>query len=366
MRRAVLVVASTLLAISCSPGLTGSPSPTTPPCVPASSYGLMLFTGRLEVVSTCGTVVASALVGAPSVQTLGQGGPGVVLQPPVSATRDKVFFRDGDAVIRYLTPDGRTGDVTTVPAGPKLVSFFSVSPDDLRIAVVVVDLSNVQSADQRIAAGQISADSINLRLYVEDLQGGGHHADIYSTTWTNKQGGINTLWPMGWHSGQLVLALMHAYTFEAPPPPGEWHVADASTADRLATIGGGNCSLGFWPSPAGAGCADWTKPEASIYDWTGKLTATVPSENFGADPELSPSGRLWSLSNGGGLGDPAPVTRIASVAGGPATVVAGHMACLWIDDSNWLARDAVVAFPSGVVKALPVRGQCAGRFPGGL
>jgi hypothetical protein len=42
------------------------------------------------------------------------------------------------------------------------------------------------------------------------------------------------------------------------------------------------------------------------------------------------------------------------------------MACLWIDDSNWMARDAVVAFPSGVVKALPARGQCAGRFPGGL
>jgi hypothetical protein len=161
----------------------------------------MIFSGTLEIVSTCGTVVASALVGASSVQTLGPGGPGAVLQPPVSATRDKVFFRDGDAVIRYLTPDGRTGDVTTVPSGHNLVSFFSVSPDDLRIAVVVVDLSNVQSAEQRIAAGQISADSIKLRLYVEDLQGGGHHADIYSTTWTNKQGGINTLWPMGWHSG---------------------------------------------------------------------------------------------------------------------------------------------------------------------
>lgn len=326
----------------------------------------MIFSGTLEIVSTCGTVVASALVGASSVQTLGPGGPGAVLQPPVSATRDKVFFRDGDAVIRYLTPDGRTGDVTTVPSGPNLVSFFSVSPDDLRIAVVVVDLSNVQSAEQRIAAGQISADSIKLRLYVEDLQGGGHHADIYSTTWTNKQGGINTLWPMGWHSGQLVLALMRAYSFEGTPPPGEWHVADASTADRLASIGGGNCSLGFWPSPAGAACADWTKPQAGIYDWTGTLTATVPSENFGTDPELSPSGQLWSLTNGGGLGDPSPVTRIASVAGGPATVVKGHMACLWIDDSNWMARDAVVAFPSGVVKALPAKGQCAGRFPGGL
>jgi hypothetical protein len=335
-----------------------------------------MVSGTLEVVSTCGKVVARAKVAPSTVQfcgpaTPGPGGPsglGAVTQPPVSATRDKVFFRDGDTRIRYLTVDGRTGDATTVPGGPNIISFFSVSPDDLRIAVVVVDLSNVNTADQLIAAGQISADSIKLRLYVEDLQGGGHHADIYSVTWTNKQGGINTLWPMGWHTGQLVLAVMSACNYERVPPPLEWHVADAATANRLATIPGAsnNCVNSYWPSPAGVACVDFTKPEARIYDWTGKVTATAPTENFGNQSALSPSGRLLSLSNGGGLGDPAPVTRIASVAGGAAVTVTGHMACLWIDDSTWMSIDAVVAFPSGVARLLPALGQCAGRYPGGL
>jgi hypothetical protein len=332
-----------------------------------------MSSGTLQIISTCGTVVASARVAAPSVRYCGappvggQSVSGALLQLPVSATNDKVFFRDGDTKIRYLTTDGRTGDATTVPGGPNLISFFSVSPDDVRIAVVVVDLSNVQSAEQGIAAGQISADTIKLRLYVEDLEGGGHHADIYSVTWSNKDG-LNTLWPMGWHSGRLVLALMSACGFEGLPPPIEWHVADASTANRLATIQGSAnyCATGFWPTPAGVACADFSKPEARIYDWTGKVTATVPTDNFGTDPELSPSGQLWSLSNGGGLGNPSPVARIAKVAGGPAVVVAGHMACLWIDDSTWMSPDAVVAFPSGVVKPLPAMGQCAGRFPGGL
>jgi hypothetical protein len=56
-------------------------------------------------------------------------------------------------------------------------------------------------------------------------------------------------------------------------------------------------------------------------------------------------------------------------------LVAGHSACLWIDEDHLLAPDAVIGFPSttpgqgvvaATVTALPASGQCAGRFPGGL
>ena len=54
---------------------------------------------------------AHAPVAAPSVHTCGQG-TGAVLQPPVSATDDKVFYRDGNTNIKFLTPDGQTGSAT--------------------------------------------------------------------------------------------------------------------------------------------------------------------------------------------------------------------------------------------------------------
>src|SRR5437899_4367529 len=167
---------------------THSPIPTLASCVAATSYGLLIANGNLEVIDTCGRVSASTSIAASSV---GACSPGLMakLRPPVSATRDKVYFRDGDTKIRSLGLDGKTSDVTTVPGGPSTVSFFSVSPDDQRIAVLVEDFSPV--------------NSINLRLYVEDLWDGAHHADIYTST-VSKSGGT-TLWPMGWHRGLLTI-----------------------------------------------------------------------------------------------------------------------------------------------------------------
>ena len=119
------------------------------------------------MIRTDGTIAASAKVTAPSVHTCGQG-TAAVLQPPVSATTDKVFYRDGNTQIKYLTPDGESGNVTTVPGSATKVSFFSVSPDDQRIAVLVEDLS--------------PATKINLSLYVEDLIGHTNHSVIYTNS----------------------------------------------------------------------------------------------------------------------------------------------------------------------------------------
>src|SRR5881628_2878569 len=153
----LLVATTTLIAISCSgssgpaAGASPSPSPTamasgtpavSPMAVtPGSSYGLYLVGTRLDMIATNGQVDASASVAAPSVRRCSEA-LGAVLQPPVSASANKVYFRDGDTKIRSLALPtagaprlGRSEDVTTVPGGTWKVSFFSVSPDDKRIAV---------------------------------------------------------------------------------------------------------------------------------------------------------------------------------------------------------------------------------------
>src|ERR1700687_4143749 len=249
MRTLAVLSAITLLAISCGQGsgssTNHSPSPSArasagaSPNPTGSSYGLLLSAGTLELVAVNGSLGPTATVAAPSVQSCGQGA-GAVVQPPVSASADQSYFRDGDTKIRYITPSGQTGDATTVPGSASLISFFSVSPDDQRIAVVVGDLS---------AAGTIS-----LRLYVEDLSGGGHHADIYTTT-TPKDKTGTTLWPMGWHEGLLLLALVTACTFEpAGLSPSEWHVSDAVTAARRVTLRG-ELLFWYWALPGGRGDA---------------------------------------------------------------------------------------------------------------
>ena len=102
------------------------------------------------------------------------------------------------------------------------VSSFSVSPDDQKIAVLTEDVS--------------SGTGISERLYVEDLHGGGHHLDIYTTQVPKDKRGT-TLWPMGWHAGALVLAVFPVCTFEpAGLTPSDWHVSNATNATRRTML----------------------------------------------------------------------------------------------------------------------------------
>lgn len=293
-----------------------------------------------------------------------------VLQPPVSASDTLVYFRDGDTKVRSLSPGGQTADVTTVPGGPTTVSFFSVSPDDKRIAVLVEDLSG--------------PTTIALRLYVEDLVGHGHHADIYSTSIPKGRTGT-TLWPMGWHEGALVLAVMVACTNDSVGlRPIEWHVSSATTADRIATIRAKGCNLTLWPSPAGVACVGRTgnAGPTTVYDWSGKAVASSDPGHAGnwVETGLSPSGqRIFFDSLLAPTIDPnwngtwtVAVQVVGSRGHQPAWQ---HSACEWIDDDHVLAPDAVIGvfsvanFPGVTavqIRSLPAAGVCAGRFPGGL
>ena len=246
------------------------------------------------------------------------------------------------------------------------MSFFAVSPDDKHIAVAVEDLS--------------SSDSINLRLYVEDLIGGGHHAEIYSTT-VAKQGG-NILWPMGWRQGLLVLAVMAACDpYLSSLSPVAWHVVDPANGDRKYAVIGYGCTLSRWPSPTGETCT--VNGRTDVYNWLGGVIWTLSNWNNGTDPQsgLSPSGQRVFISGNG-------VTQCTTGEAGTCIIVGAgtstdpriyamavkHYGCLWIDEDHVLAPDAIIEMPSKqfpdsrYVPVIPLghSGTCAGRFPGGL
>jgi hypothetical protein len=324
----------------------------------------LFASGNIELVRTDATVAASAPIGPSSVQYCSSANDGAMLAPPVSASNHQVYFRDGDTRIRRLTPPAGAADVTTVPGGATTVSFFSVSPDDQRIAVVVEDLS--------------AATTVSLRLYVEDLVGHGHHADIYTTAQPKGKLGT-TLWPMGWHNGTLVLAVVVACTFEpAGLTPSSWHVSNATTAVRIATINASGCTLSYWPSPAGVGCVNYTSGATTLYNWAGNVTAGTGPGHTGSgftQSGLSPAGNSIFFATGAGIGAPAPATGIVQLGPGPYATVQGHMACAWIDEDHLLAPDGVIQFPAETGGNVRVNttftpfgapGICGGRFPGGL
>jgi hypothetical protein len=345
-------------AATVSPSSSAGASPS--PIALTGNFGLLLSAGTLYMFRPDASVGGAVALANPSVQYCSSAHDGAILAPPVSSSNSSVYFRDGDTRIRMVQPPSGAVDVTTVPGGPTTISFFSVSPDDQRIAVLVEDLSPATTA--------------NLRLYVEDLRSGGHHADIYTTSTPKGKGG-STLWPMGWHDGMLVLAVVPICTFEpAGVTPSEWHVSDAATAVRKATIKG-SCILSYWPSPAGVACVTASGLQARIYDWTGKLTVLAPAQPDDLQSGMSPSGRSIFYATGQGIGAPPPATRMVNLGPGPIARLDGHSACLWIDEDHLLAPDAVLSFPSAspcqcTVSAsstpLVASGVCAGRFPGGL
>jgi hypothetical protein len=325
------------------------------------AFGLILSAGTLQLIQPDGSIAATAPVAGPSTRNCSTQQDALNGAPPVSATNDQVYFRDGDTKIRMLVPPASAVDVTTVPGGSNTVSFFSVSPDDQRIAVLVEDLSGTSS--------------IGIRLYVEDLVGGGHHSVIYSASTPKGKTGT-TLWPMGWHQGALVLAVVPACVFEAVLAPIEWHLSNAINGTRLATIRGTNCVLSTSPSAAGVGCMD-QQGVTTLYDWAGKVVSvTGPGiQDSGSITGVSPAGQSIFFSTGITLGGSTPTTRIVQLGPGPYATLRGHAACGWIDEDHLLAGDAVIQFPAetpgnvqvtATATPLEASGQCAGRFPGSL
>src|SRR2546427_12796004 len=206
-RTAAVLVVGLLIAGCGGQGASSSASPLAKPSsspatsLPASSPGASPapLTGAFAVLVTPptadnytvsivdgnGKVVGSAQASSPTAVTCADAA-GAEVPLPISTSDDRAYYMDAQGVVRFLTVQGETGRATTVPTGGVRRSMFSVSPDDQRIAVVVSDYTS---------------SGVAVRLYVEDLNGGSNHLDLFSSS------GAYGLQPIGWHGiNNLVLA----------------------------------------------------------------------------------------------------------------------------------------------------------------
>ncbi len=219
-------------------------------------------TYTVSIVGVDGKVVASAQASSPTAVTCGDAA-AAVLPLPISASDDRAYYMDAQGVVRFLTVQGESGRATTVPVGGGRRSMFAVSPDDQRIAVIVSDFTSAGAA---------------IKLYVEDLNGGTNHADIYS------QSSAFSLWPIGWHgTDNLVVAKVAACTQGGGPfaaSPLELHVVDPATAVRSFTLGGPTCVVAGAASRAGVVCEDTSTSLLKQLTWTGGIVKTIPLHNL--------------------------------------------------------------------------------------
>src|SRR6266851_4431473 len=326
-----------------SPVAAGSPSPPASPVTLTGAFAVLATptsadTYTVTIVGADGKIVGSAAASSPTSVTCG-GAAGAVVPLPVSTSDDRAYYMDAQGVVRFLTVQGETGRATTVPTGGGRRSTFAVSPDDQRIAVIVDDFTS---------------SGVALKLYVEDLNGGTNHADIYS------QANAFSLWPIGWHgTDNLVVAKVPACTQGGGPfsaSPIELHVVDPATAVRHFTLGGPTCVVAGAPSPAGVVCEDTSTSLLKQLTWTGGIVKTIPLHNL--EPAyLSPDG-----------------SSIAVVGAGVTNIFVGGSknfeACGWIDSTHMIggtsAQPRLWDFTKTALIPVAAQGICAGRLPGGL
>lgn len=126
---------------------------------------LLASTYTVSLVGVDATVVASAQASTPPFNVVCANAGAADVKAPVSTSNSRAYFSDAEGVVRFTAPNGDTGRATTIPIGSARRSMFAVSPDDKRIAVVV---------------DEFTADGASTRLYVEDLNGGGNHVEVYT------------------------------------------------------------------------------------------------------------------------------------------------------------------------------------------
>jgi hypothetical protein len=356
-----------VIVVSCGPGPgsgsrpsptaslspTASPSPTSgaSPSATPSSAALPLGVVVKDFILDGGTTYSISLVGvdgkvAATATGRKRSQPGgiVVQMPSVSASSTRLYYLDGDSSVMFLKPDGTTGAVTSIAVDSKSAAVFAVSPDDSRIAVAVITFPYPAKT----------------RIYVEDLAGGGNHVDVFSSSSVLE-------WPVGWHQGHLVIAVGlnvapqnafdgFIYAFNG------YHVADASTGTRLATICDGIIAYDP-PVPAGTVCGSF--PNYLVSDWSG-VTRPAPADDGCVGGALSPDGSMIADCQG----NPRVVTFV--VAGGTriATQYSG-MPLGWIDSTHLVLKadnsDLSIIDARAFTKTpIQAQGFFGGTIPGAL
>ena len=261
-----------LLAVACGAPETAKPvtSPATaaatasPAPTPGTAFAVV-FAGGL------GQGKSLTIVGSDG-KTYGNASPrhrsgDFDFQPWVSTSDTAVYYLDGDSALMRLRPAGSPEHVRDLPGTSSVHVAFAVSPDDRRIAVALLTYGPTPSG------GFPQADYRGMKLYVENLDAS-HHVDLFDSPTVAE-------WPVGWHGGDLVVAvsLTQIPGLGLNPHPyyafGGIHVVDAATGSRKATLCGGSSALGP-ATPAGVLCEEGGKVVES--DWAGRETPTGISD----------------------------------------------------------------------------------------
>jgi hypothetical protein len=289
--------------------------------------------------------------------------------PYVSASGSRVYYLDGDQQIRWFKPDGTSGSAGQVAGATHVHATFSVSPDDARIAVALLDYS---------------VNPVALTLYVEDVATSAHHSVIFTST--NRY-----VWPIGWHAGQLVVAYLGpnavpfkskellytgrdltSYPYGMNPYGGiNAHVISPSNAQRLTIIGGGGNS-GLLNASGSA------IVQGGTVDWSGSYAWNIENGygSISAVGSLAPDGRrivacCWPAPTGSGelaVWNADGTTKPAVAAGTSGDWVG------WFDDAHFITgfyqrtdgTSSVVDLDTGAIAPVDVYGIVAAMFPGTL
>jgi hypothetical protein len=302
-------------------------------------------TYAVSLVFDDGRAVGPVTARLRTVAPLAGGAPAAM--PVFSASNSRVYYLDGDSDVRFLDGDGSQGSATRVPGGPRAQSGFAVSPDDRRIAVAAVDYSSSPATT---------------RLYVEDLAGGAGHIDLPTSA-------SERVWPVGWHAGELVVAVGSAPAQSvAANPYGTFAGYELMDAAGGGPRGALPCDPAGALTPAGTACLVGGTP-LSVQDFAGRTRSLPGALDSVASAAEAPDGgrvafccivgqlQLWDLGDGS-------VSSLGA-ADGPDYG--------WIDSTHLLVADAngqrprVVDIATGL--SLPVAaalGRVVGRVPGGL
>lgn len=236
--------------------------------------------------------------------------------PLVMSSNARAYFLDGDSDVGYLTPDGHTGTAVHLPADAHVRYAVAVSPDDSRIAVASLDY---------LGTGSYPKPDVSLDIFVQDLSGS-NRVDLFTSSSV-------TEWPIGWHDGHIVIAVGPAGIVQSAAPnpyfASEYHVVDAATGARLATLGAGDCQYGPLVK-SGTACLI-SGGILGYQGWDGTKHSFVARPDFGPDPDaLAPDGSQLA----GSAGTPAEQAQVALVtAAGINTLGVKGFPQGWLDDS---------------------------------
>jgi hypothetical protein len=260
--------------------------------------------------------------------------------PETSVSATHVYFLDGEADLKSLSPSGTVSLIRHLDVGANANVAFAVSPDDRRIAIAVITYGT---------AG--STAPFGLRLYAEDLLDGAHRTEVFTSATVVE-------WPVGWHAGKVVLASGGPGVFTGFNPYGaiEYHLVDPTTWTRQAVL---TCSFGPLVA-AGSACSK--PPTLGRQDWTG-TALTFRLDPTGAVSRLQPAYLALSPDGrevAGGVKAATAGTYDTELFqdGSESPLVAGAAPLGWLDKSHLLVLTptgpAIAAIPGGALT--PVTG----------